>query len=99
MTAIVSRERARTTWVTGAAGMLLLGAASVMMVVAAPAQVHHRPHGPAPSPATRITTDFCRQLTPSSGSTRVRTCLAGLSVSQDAVALSAQHNARGLGGV
>jgi hypothetical protein len=41
MTAVVSRERARTTGLTAAAGLLMLAIASVMMIVAAPA------HGPA----------------------------------------------------
>jgi hypothetical protein len=77
MAAIVSRERARTTWLTGAAGVFLLGVAFVMMVVAAPTHAHHRPHGPAQYPATRITTDLCRPFTPRSDSTTVRACLAG----------------------
>jgi hypothetical protein len=77
MTAIVSRERARATWLTGAAGVLLLGVAFLMMAVAAPTQAHHRPHGPAQSPAARITTDLCRQFLRRSDSTTVRACLAG----------------------
>jgi hypothetical protein len=36
MTAIVSSSRARSTWLTGAAGLLMLAAAVVMMVCAAP---------------------------------------------------------------
>lgn len=36
MTAIVSNSRARSTWFTGAAGLLMLAAALVMMVCAAP---------------------------------------------------------------
>jgi hypothetical protein len=36
MTAIVSSSRARSTWLTGAAGLLMLAAALVMMVCAAP---------------------------------------------------------------
>ena len=77
MTAIVSRERARATALTGVAGLLLLMAAIVMMVAAAPAQVHHRASGPAGSPAVELTTDLCHQLTSSSASTAVRACLAG----------------------
>jgi hypothetical protein len=46
MTAIVSRERARATWLTGAAGLLMLAAAFIMMVAAAPSHAHPRPHGP-----------------------------------------------------
>lgn len=36
MTAIMSSSRARSTWLTGAAGLLMLAAAFVMMVCAAP---------------------------------------------------------------
>jgi len=36
MTAIVSNSRARSTWFTGAAGLLMLAAAVVMMICAAP---------------------------------------------------------------
>lgn len=39
MSAVVSRSRARSTWLTGSAGLLMLVAAFVMMVVAAP-RVH-----------------------------------------------------------
>jgi hypothetical protein len=39
MLAIVSRERARATWLTGLAGLLLLSAALTMMAMAAPAHV------------------------------------------------------------
>ena len=40
MTAIVSRERAKTTWLTALAGILLLTAAVTMMAMAAPANPH-----------------------------------------------------------
>ena len=46
MTAIVDRKRARATWLTGAAGMLMLAAAVAMMVYAAP-----RPHSVPSVPA------------------------------------------------
>jgi hypothetical protein len=36
MSAVVSGSRARSTWLTGAAGLLMLAAAFVMMVCAAP---------------------------------------------------------------
>jgi hypothetical protein len=39
MLGIVSRERARATWLTGLAGLLLLSAALTMMAIAAPAHV------------------------------------------------------------
>lgn len=77
MTAIVSRERARTTALTGAAGLLLLMVAVVMMVAAAPTQVHHRSPGPAKPAVVELTTDLCHQLTSRSASTTVRACLAG----------------------
>jgi hypothetical protein len=38
MTAVVSGERAKATWLTGSAGLLILGGAVVMMGVAAPSQ-------------------------------------------------------------
>jgi hypothetical protein len=44
MTAVVSEEHAKATWLTGVAGLLILGAAVVMMVVAAPSPAHPRPH-------------------------------------------------------
>lgn len=62
MTAVISRERARTTGLTAVAGMLMLAVAFVMMVAAAPG------HGPARAqlarpPAVRLMTDVCHQLT------------------------------------
>jgi hypothetical protein len=39
-----SRKRTRATWLTGVAGLLLLAVASVMMVVAAPAQAQPLRH-------------------------------------------------------
>jgi hypothetical protein len=45
MTAVVSRESAKATWLTGAAGLLILAVAFVMMACAAPSLVHARPHG------------------------------------------------------
>jgi hypothetical protein len=77
MTAVVSRERARATYLTGAAGALLLVVAFMMMVVAAPAHGHGRPHGPAKPPAARLVTDVCHQLTARSDSATVRACRAG----------------------
>jgi hypothetical protein len=48
MSAVVSRSRARSTWLTGTAGLLMLVAAFVMMVVAAP-RVHAARHETQPS--------------------------------------------------
>ena len=73
MTAVVSREHAKATCLTGAAGVLMLAVAFVMMVAAAPGQVHARPHGPA----VQVTTDVGRQLTSRSDSARVRARRAG----------------------
>jgi hypothetical protein len=39
MSAVVSKSRTKSTWLTGTAGLLMVAAAVVMMVVAAP-----RPH-------------------------------------------------------
>ena len=77
MTAVVSRERARTTGLTAAAGVLMLAVAFVMMIVAAPAHGQIRVHGPAKRSTTRLTTDVCHQLTSRSNSATVRACRAG----------------------
>jgi hypothetical protein len=77
MTAVVSRERVRTTGLTGAAGMLLLAVAVVMMVVAAPAHGHGGLHGSAKPSVAQLTTDVCHQLTARSDSATVRACRAG----------------------
>ncbi len=53
MTAVVSGTRARSARRTGVAGMLMLGGAVAMMVVAAPAQTNPRPHGAAVHPVTQ----------------------------------------------
>ena len=74
---MVSRERARTTYLTGAAGMLMLAVAVVMMVLAAPTYGTARAHDPAQPSAVRLTTDVCHQLTSRSDSAAVRACRAG----------------------
>jgi len=56
MTAVVSRERARTTGLTAAAGVLMLAIAFVMMVVAAPGHGHVQAHSAKPA-AVRLVTD------------------------------------------
>jgi hypothetical protein len=60
MTAVVSRERARATCLTGAAGVLMLAVAFVMMVMAAPGHVH----GPAKPSVAQLTTDVGHQFAP-----------------------------------
>jgi hypothetical protein len=45
MTAVVSRERAKATWLSGVADLVILAAAFVMMACAAPSLAHPRPHG------------------------------------------------------
>ena len=44
MTAVVSRERATATWLSGAVGLVILAVAVVMMACAAPSLAHPRPH-------------------------------------------------------
>ena len=73
MTAVVSRERARMTGLTAAAGVLMLAVAFVMMIVAAPGHGHVRAHLAKPS-AVRLTTDVCHQLTSRGDSPAVRAC-------------------------
>jgi hypothetical protein len=76
MTAIVSPERATAASLTGAVGLLVLAIAVVMMVIAAPTQIHHGAHNPAKPSAVQLTTDLWHQLTSRSDSTTVYTCLA-----------------------
>jgi hypothetical protein len=45
MTAVVSRDRARATWLTGVVGLVILAAAFVMMASAAPSLASPRSHG------------------------------------------------------
>lgn len=73
---MISRERARATGLTAAAGVLMLAVAFVMMVVAAPGHGHLRAHRAKPS-TVRLETDVCHQLTSRSDSATVRACLAG----------------------
>ena len=42
---MVSRERAKATWLSGVAGLVILAAAFVMMACAAPSLAHPRPPG------------------------------------------------------
>ncbi len=81
MSAVVCRERAKATGLTGAAGVLLLAVAFVMMIVAAPAHGHGRPHGLSKPSVVQLTTDVCHQLTSRSDSATVRACRAGPVVS------------------
>ena len=77
MTAFVSPERARAALLTGAVGLLILAVAVVMMVIAAPTQVHYGAHNPAKPSTAQLTTDLCHQLTSKGDSTTVYACLAG----------------------
>lgn len=76
MTAVVSREHARATCLTGAAGALLLVIACLMMIVAAPAH-GGRLHGFAKPSGVQLTSDACHQLTSRSDSATVRACRTG----------------------
>lgn len=77
MTAVVSRERARTTYLTAAAGMLMLAVAFMMMIAAAPGHLRARAHGPAKPSAVELTTDVCHQLATAGDPAATRGCLAG----------------------
>src|SRR5690242_14496482 len=77
MTAVVSRERARTTGLTAAAGVLMLAVAFVMMVVAAPGHRTAPVHDPAKTATEQLTASRCDQLTSRSNSATVRACRAG----------------------
>jgi hypothetical protein len=63
MMAVVSRERAKATCLTGAVGALILAVACVMMVMAAPGHAQAGLQGQAKPPAVQLTTDLGRQLT------------------------------------
>src|SRR5690242_18558633 len=77
MTAVVSRERARTTGLTATAGVLMLAVAFVMMVVAAPGHRTAPVHDPAKTATRQLTASRCDQLTSRSNSATVRACRAG----------------------
>ena len=55
MTAAVSREHAKATWLTGVAGLVILAAAFVMMACAAPSLAHPRPPAAVTQSASRYT--------------------------------------------
>jgi hypothetical protein len=55
MTAVVSKERAKATWLTGVVGLLIVGAAFVMMACAAPSLAAPRPHA-AVTQAAKVST-------------------------------------------
>lgn len=80
MNAVVRAERAKATWLTGAAGLLILGTAFAMMLAAAPVQAHPRAQGAVVRTVAYVTTDVCHQLTSRSDSAAVRACLTGPSL-------------------
>ena len=92
MTAVVSREQARRTCLTAAAGALMLAVALVMMVAAAPAPAHGgaRAHGAARPSGARLATDACRQRASISDSATARACRAGPSAVVDAFFFTAR---------
>jgi hypothetical protein len=61
MTAMVSRERAKATWLTGVAGLLILAAAFVMMACAAPSLAHTRSHGAVAQAARTYTASLATE--------------------------------------
>ena len=58
MTAVVSRERAKATWLTGVAGLVILAAAFVMMACSAPSLAHPRAPGAMAQSASMYTTSL-----------------------------------------
>jgi len=58
MAAVVSREHARATWLTGLAGLLILAVAFAMMACAAPSLVPARTHGAVTQAATVYTSSL-----------------------------------------
>jgi len=72
MAAVVSRERAKGTWLTGLAGLVILAVAFVMMACAAPSLAHLRPHGPTVQSASVSTFSLITWNGPASGAGRAR---------------------------
>ena len=58
MTAVVSREGAKATWLSGAPGLVILAAAFVMMACAAPSLAHTGPHGATAQPVSVYTSSL-----------------------------------------
>jgi hypothetical protein len=58
MTAVVSRERATATWLSGGAGLVIVAVAFVMMACAAPSLAHPRLHGATAQPASVYTSSL-----------------------------------------
>ena len=77
MTAVVSREHARVTCLTGAAGMLMIAIAFVMMIAAAPGHGHGQAGVAAKPAVAQVASDVCHRLTSRSNSATVRACPAG----------------------
>jgi hypothetical protein len=76
MAAVVSRSRSKSTWLTGAVGLLLLSAAFVMMVCAAPKARAPLDGGTIPA-VTQSVTAWCGQSAWSRDRASVRTCRLG----------------------
>lgn len=76
MTAVVSRSRSKSTWLTGAAGLLLVSVAFVMMVCAAP-KARGPLHGTTIPAATQSVTTWCGQSTRSRDRAVARACGLG----------------------
>jgi hypothetical protein len=77
MTAVVSREHARVTCLTGAAGMLMIAIAVVMMIAAAPGHGYAQAGVMAKPAVAQVASDVCHRFTSRSDSATVRACLAG----------------------
>ena len=71
MTAVVSRERAKATWLSGVAGLVILAVAFVMMACAAPSLAYPRPHGAMAHLASVDTSSLSTGSWSASGAARV----------------------------
>jgi uncharacterized lipoprotein YajG len=71
MTAVVSSERAKATWLTGVVGLVILAAAFVMMACAAPSLAHARPHGATAQLASVRTSSLITGSRSASGAAQV----------------------------
>jgi hypothetical protein len=80
MTAVVSKSRSKSTWLTGAAGLLILAAALVMMVWSAPTARTPRNAG-ATRPVAESVTSFCGQQDSAGHPAKARPCQLGPALS------------------
>ena len=63
MTAVVGQQNAKSAYLTGTAGVLVIAIAFVMMVLAAPSHAHPRPQGAA-TPSAQTLSEITQAVHP-----------------------------------